>query len=53
MTMLEKIGFAALLLGNVLSVPVMFPPLAGLTVLAIGVAVMAWPVIDLLTEVLA
>lgn len=51
--MLEKIGFAVLLLGNALSVPVMFPQLAGLTVLAIGVAVMAWPVIDLLTEVLA
>lgn len=51
--MLEKIGFAGLLLCNALSVPVMFPPLAGLTVLAIGVAVMAWPVIDLLTEVLA
>ena len=42
-----------LLLGNALSVPVMFPPLAELTVLAIGVAVLAWPVIDLLTEVLA
>ena len=51
--MLEKIGFAGLLLGNALSVPVMFPQLAGLTVLALGVAVMAWPVIDLLTEVLA
>ena len=50
--MLEKIGFAGLLLGNTLSVPVMFPPLAGLTVLVLGVAVMAWPVIDLLTEVL-
>ena len=51
--MVEKILGAALLLGNALSVPVMFPQLAGLTVLAIGVAVMAWPVIDLLTEVLA
>ena len=51
--MLEKIGFAGLLLGNALSVPVMFPPLAGLTVLVLGVAVMTWPVIDLLTEVLA
>ena len=50
--MLEKIGFAGLLLGDALSVPVMFPPLAGLTVLVLGVAVMAWPVIDLLTEVL-
>ena len=46
--MLEKIGFAGLLLCNALSVPVMFPPLAGLTVLAIGVAVMAWPIIDLM-----
>ena len=50
--MVEKILGAGLLIGNVLSVPVMFPPLAGLTVLAIGVAVMTWPVIDLLTEVL-
>lgn len=48
--MLEKIGFAGLLIGNALSVPVMFPLLAGLTVLAIGVAVMAWPVIDLMEE---
>ena len=46
--MLEKIGFAALLLGNALSVPVMFPPLAALTVLALGVAVMAWPIIGIL-----
>ena len=46
--MLEKIGFAGLLLGNALSVPVMFPQLAGLTVLAIGVAWLAWPVIDLM-----
>lgn len=51
--MVEKILGAALMIGNALSVPVMFPPLAWLTVLAIGVAVMAWPVIDLLTEVLA
>ena len=51
--MVEKILGAALLIGNALSVPVMFPLLAGLTVLAIGVAVLAWPVIDLLTEVLA
>ena len=50
--MVEKILGAALLLGNALSVPVMFPPLAGLTVLVLGVAVLTWPVIDLLTEVL-
>lgn len=51
--MVEKILGAALLIGNVIWMPIAFPPLAGLTVLAIGVAVMAWPVIDLLTEVLA
>ena len=51
--MVEKILGAALLIGNALSVPVMFPPLAGLTVLVLGVAVLTWPVIDLLTEVLA
>lgn len=51
--MVERILGAALLIGNALSVPVMFPPLAGLTVLVLGVAVMTWPVIDLLTEVLA
>ena len=36
-------------LGLVSNVPV---ALAAVTVLAIGVAVLAWPVIDLLTEVL-
>ena len=37
---------------NVAALPMLYPPLAGLTVLVRGVAVMAWPVIDLLTEVL-
>ena len=37
---------------NVAALPMMYPPLAGLTVQVLGVAVMAWPVIDLLTEVL-
>lgn len=43
---------AFLSVANVAALPMMYPPLAALTVLALGVAVMAWPVIDLLTEVL-
>jgi len=44
---------AFLSIANVAALPAGNPLLAALTVLAIGVAVMAWPVIDLLTEVLA
>ena len=43
---------AFLSVANVAFLPAGNPPLAAVTVLAIGVAVMAWPVIDLLTEVL-
>ena len=44
---------AFLSVANVAALPMMYPLLAGFTVVAIGAAVMAWPVIDLLTEVLA
>ena len=40
-------------IANAAALPAGNPLLAALTVLAIGVAVLTWPVIDLLTEVLA
>ena len=55
--MFEKIMGAVLVIGNLALLPVEFsfleaaPVLAAVTLLAVGAAVLAWPVLDLLEAV--